>query len=264
MRRAFTLVELLVVLAIIGILAAILFPVFGRARESGRSAACSSNLKQLGLAFQQYLQDTGGRYPGAGQYQKWGNGAHWVSGPNSTDNAGAGAALAKVGGANDGEATGLSANVEAGSIYKYIGNSKVYICPSLEDGDVKKLTYSMNCAIGGVTESRVKAPSDIVLLMDEEKNTDGYVYASTSVTSTDALTQIHNGGGNILFCDGHVKFFSFDEFQVDKTDTGRANKTRTSGTPRFYDLGLGAKGYFEGGAIFGSCALPCEGIPYCK
>ena len=47
-RRAagFTLIELLVVIAIIAILAAILFPVFAQAREKGRQASCSSNLKQ--------------------------------------------------------------------------------------------------------------------------------------------------------------------------------------------------------------------------
>jgi prepilin-type processing-associated H-X9-DG protein len=46
-----------VVIAIISILAAVLFPVFGRARENARRSACQSNLKQLGLALQQYSQD---------------------------------------------------------------------------------------------------------------------------------------------------------------------------------------------------------------
>jgi prepilin-type N-terminal cleavage/methylation domain-containing protein/prepilin-type processing-associated H-X9-DG protein len=59
-RRAFTLIELLVVIAIIGILASILFPVFGRARENSRRASCQSNLKQTGLATQQYMADFDG------------------------------------------------------------------------------------------------------------------------------------------------------------------------------------------------------------
>src|SRR6202044_2312019 len=56
-RKAFTLIELLVVIAIIAILAAILFPVFAKAREKARQTTCTSNMKQLGLAVLQYVQD---------------------------------------------------------------------------------------------------------------------------------------------------------------------------------------------------------------
>ena len=50
-------------IAIIAILAAILFPVFSRARENARRSSCQSNLKQIGLAFLQYTQDYDERVP---------------------------------------------------------------------------------------------------------------------------------------------------------------------------------------------------------
>jgi len=63
MRRGFTLIELLVVIAIIAILAAILFPVFARAREKARQASCTSNLKQMVLAFMMYAPDYDNKWP---------------------------------------------------------------------------------------------------------------------------------------------------------------------------------------------------------
>ncbi len=60
---AFTLMELLVVLAVIALLAGLLLPALGRAQEAGRSTACLGNLRQLGIALQLYVQDSGNRLP---------------------------------------------------------------------------------------------------------------------------------------------------------------------------------------------------------
>ncbi len=59
----FTLVELLVVIGIIALIAAITLPIISYARESGRRTACQSNLRQIGIAMQQYVQDFDGAYP---------------------------------------------------------------------------------------------------------------------------------------------------------------------------------------------------------
>src|ERR1700682_6307801 len=56
-KNAFTLIELLVVIAIIAILAAILFPVFAQAKNAAKAVVCMSNMKQIGLAGQMYIND---------------------------------------------------------------------------------------------------------------------------------------------------------------------------------------------------------------
>ena len=61
-HKAFTLIEILVVLAIIGLLTAILFPIFKSTRERGYQTNCATNLRQIGVALQMYKQDEK-RYP---------------------------------------------------------------------------------------------------------------------------------------------------------------------------------------------------------
>lgn len=68
--RGFTLIELMIVVVIIGILAAIAIPKFQDVTESAKKAACRSNLRNIVTALNLYLADNG-EYPGAFQGHKW-------------------------------------------------------------------------------------------------------------------------------------------------------------------------------------------------
>lgn len=246
-KKGFTLIELLVVIAIIALLAAILFPAFARARENARKTACLSNLKQLGLGFEQYKQDYDGRFPGAGQYQKWTADGHWVKG-NAASSLTSGSGV---------HSAGQTADVENGAIFPYMKSSQIYICPSIPDGKLKRLSYTMSCALNGASESAITESSSIILLDDEQNNNDGYFYAVNNPNSTDQMTKVHNGGGNLLFADGHAKYYNFASFPINNSTEGLAFKSRTTGSPRFYDLGLGTAGFFDGTAMgFGTCNNP--------
>ncbi len=90
-RLGFTLVELLVVIAVIAILAALLLPVLNRGREKAHRAACTSNEKQIALSFMMQVQDVGGWFNRPEVMSWYGGlglpGLPWVcpSAPASTD-----------------------------------------------------------------------------------------------------------------------------------------------------------------------------------
>jgi prepilin-type N-terminal cleavage/methylation domain-containing protein/prepilin-type processing-associated H-X9-DG protein len=165
--RGFTLVELLVVIAIIAILAALLLPVVAKSKEHGKSTACLSNLRQVGIALQLYVQDNENKLP-----------AMFDAPP----------------GTNSMPATNSMDLV----LSNYLGNVRVLLCPS----DNKNLftqtgsSYAWNSLINGQDADHLIVfsinfdPHNIPLAFDKEA-----FHAA-----------IGNGRGvNYLYADGHIK-----------------------------------------------------------
>ncbi|MDR3709427.1 MAG: DUF1559 domain-containing protein [Capsulimonadaceae bacterium] len=268
---AFTLIELLVAIAIIAILAAILFPVFATAREKARQTSCSSNLKQLGLGMLQYVQDNDETYPrGIGG---------WCTA-----------------GGNPPCAWTFNNSGWAGPIYPYVKSVNVFVCP--DDTSVSsrlKDSYAMNYQIMGMQTSMFTATGNTVALFEESGgqirvcngNTtpdsvcdsyspsgDGWpsvglstsmgdyngtsyvVYATgqfsqpfTSACTATAPcytpTPYHNGGSNWLAADGHVKWLL-------ATKVSNGSNAPSSTTPSYVippganDSACGASAMYDG------------------
>lgn len=206
-RKGFTLIELLVVIAIIGILAAILFPVFARARENARKISCLSNVKQFGLAIEQYRQDYDSFFP----YARGAKGDSWYG----------------------------------NFLEPYIKARQIIFCPSAPGK--WPIHYAYNIAFGydirqpadtltlcgkvhpvgrGIHEAAVTEPSTSIVVVDasilywryrSSGTIDDTVFSpsyfdglfpSTTTLSTALLpgSGIHMDGVNTLYADGHAKW----------------------------------------------------------
>lgn len=206
--RGFTLIEMLVVIAIITLLISIASPSLRASKEAGRSAKCLSQMRQLGVATDNFTIDHKDRLPGI-TGAVWVNpsvpgGGCWLSNPISPQ-------------------TPYEAAPDTGEIWTYAGrDAAIYRCPSLHNGVVGsgvgsngKFDYSAFHAFAGtriynVPKSAViKAPN----YNDEQVRTPWIIEESpdqhlnrTNVEGgfggTDLIGNWHNGGCNLITFDG--------------------------------------------------------------
>jgi prepilin-type N-terminal cleavage/methylation domain-containing protein/prepilin-type processing-associated H-X9-DG protein len=206
-HQAFTLVELLVVVAIIGLLLAILLPSLSAARANAQQVKCSSQLKQLGSAFGTYVETQRDRYP---QWSGW-----HIWGRYGTEEDGTG----------DDEAG--PAWTERLRLTEDVATEDIYHCPSFpSDIGITYFTSGYSAwsrfQSRSTKSTRVNHPSMMVTSGDctnrffyapafgtqEVMNTDDADKDNASYPCLDWESTIHRGNNNVLFGDTHVASYA--------------------------------------------------------
>lgn len=209
-KRSFTLLELLLVVAVIAILASMLLPALGKAKAMGRKSQCANNLKQIGVAFIMYTEDSAGWLPvGTGAPSPAGSWCYQL-------------------------ASYLKIDWLAGSYWPRSG-SPVFYCPAalicttnstVQQKLLYNLSYGYNRFFYDTAQGKcrklasVSRPSSCLLAADFEyidvdpyvdgANYSGYVCAvvgnpnSLSDWKPQFFAYRHLKKANILFVDGHI------------------------------------------------------------
>ncbi len=244
-RSAFTLVEMLIVMAIILLLGAMLYPALLNVQENGRTTRCASNLRQLHLAAINFAAQSG-HLPAAASYsgsrisdpEDYRAGNRWthnhvkgwvawdfVNEPRispATPVYPPGYTWRRQLGNN----SGISC-ITNGALFPFIGTTVrdigVYLCPTFAlprncGVNDAVIGYAMNSNLSENVVAHITNASQRVLFGDMKTNVvalnGGFLYQATQAdggtgaaarTPSVYLGQWHRGGGNVVFLDGHVE-----------------------------------------------------------
>lgn len=211
-QAAFTLLELLVVIALVALLASLLLPVLGRSRTSAQRAQCVGNLHQLGLAAQMYWDDNGGRC------------FAWQLGATN------GGRLYWFGWLQDGPEGERIYDPADGALFPYLKGHSIGVCPALNyslsqfklkaTGAAYGYGYNrfLAAAIGqpGIKSSKLPDPANTLIFADAAQVNDFQPPASKANPMLEEWYYVdntsdypnghfrHNRRANAAFCDGHT------------------------------------------------------------
>jgi prepilin-type N-terminal cleavage/methylation domain-containing protein/prepilin-type processing-associated H-X9-DG protein len=211
-EHGFTLIELLVVIAIIGILSAMLLPALGRAKATAQRAGCTSNLRQLGLGTQIYVDENSGcgfKYSSGntnGGTLYW---FGWIQGTSVPEGQ-------------------RAFDLATGALYPYLRGGSVRLCPSPAWSSAQfklkgtNVIFSYGCNLAlfapaaktAVNFSRINRPADTAWFADAAQVNTFQAPASVShpmfeefyyVNTNEATAHFrHANNANVTFADGHV------------------------------------------------------------
>jgi len=240
-RKGFTLIELLVVIAIIAILAAMLLPALSKAKEKAKQASCINNLKQISLAFLNYVSDARDSFPGAASRgptlpveEDWiywnGEDGRLANNPyrKELNNSAIAPFLGKIISTNlfrcpsdkvaltRTSSPGLLAYLFSYSANSYYTNGVNHGVTSLYPGDLEF------CPNMSFKSTMVRSPSSKLMLVEEHPYRDqpddgrwtptgktgstiGLAHPAPFVSFDSYIANFHGKRGNVSFVDGHVE-----------------------------------------------------------
>ncbi len=217
-RRAFTLVELLVVIGIIAMLVSILLPVLNKAKQRANAVKCESNLKTLMMGFIMFSNDYKGYLPGSQlDINAWPDNQSfkrdWLQGPFDSISTPSTFADAP----------------QRGTIFKYVKNPKVYLCPSNDNNAVlgasggtnSRFDYTSFSSLAGAKITKVKSQSKFTdqtasnrvsivptpVIVEEDATGINGVNRESGHSNRDQMSHLHNGGSFYASLDGSAQFF---------------------------------------------------------
>lgn len=216
--RAFTLVELLTVIAVIGLLAAIMLPAISNIRGRANMAKSINNLRQLGAGGLLYAKDHQGFYPEGGFPDiKWHNQIYPYVGENPD------------------------------AFEDPAGNDQLTSWVKFEDGEKLPFDYGYNAHINSANQwpnasspDFMAGPRNIYANVDQSKvpwmhtivSQNNFVFWCFNIDESQANPEgnrqafdpRHNGKGNVLWLDGHVSSHTYEEYMAMAVEAGGALK----------------------------------------